>query len=133
MLSVDPRKFSKLNQKLGSEKIMQKEPTEGKVYGSGQCVAFVQEYADIGPTSLWKRGQKVKGNSIAKGTPIATFNSQGIYTNSTDGSSHAAIFWSQDDNGITVYDQWKGQSCQKESFASRVGMVQLIMMEINIM
>jgi len=87
---------------------------ESKVYGDGHCVAFVKEYAGLGPTSGWKRGKKVRGNEVARGTPIATFDAAGAYTN-VSGSSHAAIFWSQTSEGIVVYDQWKGQPCHQRT------------------
>lgn len=42
----------------------------------------------------------MKGNaSVAEGTAIATFVKDGY-------SGHAAIYESQDDKGIHVYDQW---------------------------
>ncbi len=51
--------------------------------------------------SLWKRGKLVKGDTtIATGTAIATFNGQGQY------HGHAAIYDSQNDQGINVVDQW---------------------------
>jgi hypothetical protein len=82
----------------------------GKTVGSGQCVAFVQQVSGAPPTSQWNQGKRVKGDmTIAKGTAIATFGSKGTYTNSLDGTSHAAIYVSQDGLGITVWDQWKGQ------------------------
>ena len=51
-------------------------------------------------TGKWKKGVPVKGNiAIAKGTAIATFVNS-VY------SGHAAIYESQTDKGIQVYDQW---------------------------
>ena len=84
------------------------ESYSGKVVGTGQCVPFVQEASGAPNTQMWKQGKQVKGNlMIAKGTAIATFDSAGQYTNSIDGTSHAAIYVSQDATGITVWDQWK--------------------------
>ena len=87
------------------------EKYSGQVVGTGQCVAFVQTASAAPHTPNWKRSaNKVKGDlSIAKGTAIATFNANGQYTNSLDGTSHAAIYVSQDEVGITVWDQWTGQ------------------------
>ena len=69
----------------------------------GQCVSYVSTVCPTIPvsTSSWKKGVQVKGNTtIAEGTAIATFNAQGKY------QGHAAIYVSQDQEGITVYDQW---------------------------
>jgi len=69
----------------------------------GQCVSYVTTVCPTIPvsTSEWKKGVIVKGNkSIAEGTAIATFNATGDY------QGHAAIYVSQDDHGIHVYDQW---------------------------
>ena len=81
-----------------------------KVVGTGHCVPFVQDASGAPNTSAWKRGRLVKGDStVLKGTAIATFNSEGRYTNSTDGTSHAAIYLEQTSVGLHVWDQWKGQ------------------------
>jgi hypothetical protein len=78
--------------------------------GSGQCVALVQHWAGAPSTSTWTQGIKVKGNGhlIAKGTVIATFV-DGHYPNHASGN-HAAIFLSEDANGIRVMDQWSGHA-----------------------
>jgi hypothetical protein len=39
--------------------------------------------------------------------PIATFDSDGSYT--SESGNRAAIYLSQDDHGIWVYDQWRGR------------------------
>lgn len=58
-------------------------------------------------TSFWTRGVLVWHNKgLAHGTAIATFDAGGRYGNHLDGSSHAAIYLSQDIHGITVLDQW---------------------------
>jgi hypothetical protein len=74
--------------------------------GDGQCVAFVKAAAMTPASSLWKEGDKVKGNTtIARGTAIATFEN-GTYPNRSTGN-HAAIYLEQDKKlGILVYDQW---------------------------
>ena len=94
----------------------------GKVVGSGQCVAFVEQASTAPHTALWKRGGKVKGDlTIAPGTAIATFNAAGVYTNSTDGTSHGAIYVSQDALGISVWDQWTGQPVHQRVLHFRGG------------
>jgi hypothetical protein len=82
---------------------------QGQSVGSGQCVALVQATSDVGLTSTWTPGDVVQGNTnLAAGTVIATFGSDGTYTN-TVGQSHAAIYLGQDSTGIIVEDQWSGQ------------------------
>lgn len=69
----------------------------------GQCVSYVTAVCPSLPvnTALWKKGALVHGNkSIVSGTVIATFNTMGRY------HGHAAIYVSQDQRGIHVYDQW---------------------------
>src|SRR5262249_43334350 len=68
----------------------------------GQCVSYVKMVCPTLPqTSKWKRGTPVKGDTtIAAGTVIATFNKSAQY------EGHAAIYVSQDDKGILVYDQY---------------------------
>jgi hypothetical protein len=82
---------------------------DGKSLGhgkyNGECAAGVQwalreNKVFIGLTSTWKQGRIVRGNKISPGTAIASFR-DGKYQN-----DHAAIFVSQDANGITVYDQY---------------------------
>lgn len=81
-----------------------------KVVGTGHCVPFVREATGAPPALTWKRGRAVKGDhTIIKGAAIATFNAEGKYTNSTDGTSHAAIFIEQNAAGIHVWDQWLKQ------------------------
>ncbi len=83
----------------------------GQTVGSGQCVALVQA-ADpsVGLTATWRPGDSVQGNtSLQPGTAIATFGPNGNYTNSLDGSAHAAIYLGQNSQGIQVQDQWAGQ------------------------
>lgn len=93
-----------------------------KVVGSGQCVAFVQKASGAPQTILWSMGDKVKGDlTLPKGTAIATFGVQGKYTNSLDGTSHAAIYVSQDAIGITVWDQWTGQPVHQRVIRFRGG------------
>jgi hypothetical protein len=81
----------------------------GLVVGDGHCVAYVRAAADAPHTSLWIEGRPVWecADTLAPGTAIASFNSDGRYANATDGSSHAAIFMAADDHGLKVLDQWK--------------------------
>ena len=83
----------------------------GRSAGSGQCVALVRAAnPGLGPTAHWVRGAVVKGNhAIPPGTPIATFSHSGHYANATDGSSHAAIYLGQTEEGVQVLDQWAGR------------------------
>lgn len=69
----------------------------------GQCVSYVTTVCPTIPvgTGQWSKGVAVKGNqNIVAGTAIATFNTTGQY------HGHAAIYVSQDDTGIQVFDQW---------------------------
>ncbi|MEM7023243.1 MAG: BPSL0067 family protein [Pseudomonadota bacterium] len=84
------------------------ESFDGHVIGTGYCVAFVQAAAGVPRTTQWQEGARVRGNpDIARGTAIATFEPDGSYT--SESGNHAAIYLSQDDRGIWVYDQWQGQ------------------------
>lgn|SRR5437667_8280280 len=86
---------------------------DGKQVGNGQCVVFVEVAAKAPHTFCWKKGIDVKGAAnIKKGTAIATFTN-GKYTNYATGN-HAAIYISQDKNGIWVYDQWTSQGMVKK-------------------
>lgn len=82
----------------------------GQNVGSGECVALVQATSGVGLTGTWVPGDQVEGNTnLAPGTAIATFGSDGTYTN-TYGQSHAAIYLGQDQTGIYVEDQWLGHA-----------------------
>ena len=83
----------------------------GKVVGNGQCVAFVREASGAPATNEWVQGQAVRGAPLSSGTAIATFV-DGTYPNAPTGN-HAAIYLSQDDTGLTVWDQWVGQPVHK--------------------
>jgi hypothetical protein len=88
------------------------EAFEGKVIGAGYCVDFVKAAAGAPRTAAWQEGAAVRGNRhIARGTAIATFESDGSYT--SESGNHAAIYLSQDGRGIWVYDQWRGQAVHK--------------------
>lgn len=69
----------------------------------GQCVSFVTRVCPDLPvsTSQWRKGRPVKGDTtIKEGTVIATFNGH------DKDQGHAAIYVSQDNAGINVFDQW---------------------------
>jgi hypothetical protein len=98
------------------------ESYEGTVVGTGQCVAFVQKASGAPVTAAWNRGAKARGNTaIQIGTAIATFDAKGEYTNSTDGTSHAAICVGQDAVGLQVWDQWKGQPVHQRTIRFQGG------------
>ena len=80
------------------------ETFEDRVIGAGHCVDFVKAAAGAPRTTAWREGTEVRGNpQIARGTAIATFESDGSYT--SESGNHAAIYLYQDDRGIWVYDQ----------------------------
>lgn len=90
--------------------------------GSGQCVAFVQKCSGAPLTAHWTRGAQVKGNpNIVAGTAIATFDAAGKYTNSTDGTSHGAIYMGQNTVGLQVWDQWLGQPVHQRTIRFQGG------------
>lgn len=98
------------------------ETSNGKVIGSGQCVGFVQHASGAPLTAQWNRGRKVTGDAtIQKGTAVATFDAKGKYTNSTDGTSHAAIYIGQNAHGLQVWDQWLGQPVHQRTIRFQAG------------
>ena len=94
---------------------------QGTTVGNGQCVAFVQKSSGAPVTSGWHLGPKVKANAIQNGTAIATFDADGAYGNHTDGTSHAAIYISQDASGLQVWDQWTGQPVHRRTIRFQGG------------
>jgi hypothetical protein len=96
------------------------EAFEGRVVGAGYCVDFVKAAAGAPRTAAWHEGPAVRGNPhIARGTAIATFESDGSYTN--ESGNHAAIYLYQDERGIWVYDQWQGQPVHKRLIRFKSG------------
>jgi len=76
--------------------------------GSGSCVLLVQRHVNVGHTSTWREGERVRGNhTIRKGTAIATFVN-GRYPNLPTGN-HAAFYIRQDASGIWIMDQYTGK------------------------
>jgi hypothetical protein len=90
---------------------------EGKpTVGSGDCVALVQHYTNVGHTSTWQPGLRVLDSvHLPVGTVIATFD-KGRYANKKRGN-HACFFLeygplSQTTGKpmyIKVMDQWIGR------------------------
>jgi len=106
----DAMSFISLNPEFG----------KGQSVGTGHCVPYVQQTSKAPPTSQWKKGKRVKGDfTIQKGTAIATFSADGKYTNSVDGTSHAAIYLRQDATAIYVLDQWINRDNSKQPVHER--------------
>jgi hypothetical protein len=93
----------------------------GQQVGNGHCVPFVQHVSDAPLTMHWRRGRKVRGGDVEPGTVIATFGENGIYTNRTDGTAHAAILIAEQANGLLVWDQWIGQPVHQRTLRFRGG------------
>ena len=75
---------------------------DGKGNYPGECVSLVKKYSGAPQTSKWKMGKTVRGNKIPKGTAIATFFDGKHY------NGHAAFYLQQDNDGITVIEQYVG-------------------------
>jgi hypothetical protein len=88
---------------------------------SRQCVALTRSLVpalkDV-PARNWQRGDLVQGNSdIPVGTAIATFNyynqpgtngyGSAASPGGLSGVSHTGIYLGQDEQGITILNQWK--------------------------
>jgi hypothetical protein len=93
----------------------------GQKVHNGQCVRFCQQCAGMPHTSHWRRGRKVRGGDVAPGTAIATFDDDGRYGNHTDGRSHAAILIAEIENGLRVWDQWRGHPVSQRTIGFRGG------------
>ena len=84
---------------------------EGEVYvltkeEGGRHTPFFKGYRP----QFYFRTTDVTGNvELQPGTVIATFDRSGRYANAMDGSSHAAIYLVQNEQGIQVLDQWAGR------------------------
>lgn len=83
--------------------------------GKHECAIFVQQASRLPNSTLWKKGLNVFGNGdkILRGTAIATFGADGNYNGNPKGK-HAAIYISQNSQGIVVYDQWNNQGKVKK-------------------
>ena len=95
---------------------------DGQVIGDGQSVSFVSEIAGVPPASAWKQGPPAKANSIPQGTAIATFDENGNFISPASGGN-AAIYESQDQSGIWLWDQRNGQPIHRHyvRFANGAG------------
>lgn len=78
----------------------------GQVVGDGHCVSFIKRCSGAPLTHLWRPGSHVKGIELEPGTIIATFVGQRYPSKS---GYHAAIYSHQDNDGIWVWDQWRGK------------------------
>ena len=86
---------------------------DGKGNLKGECVSLVKKYSGAPSTKDWKMGRMVRGASLSEGTAIATFFNGKNYPSSAPWG-HAAFYVSQDNDGITVVEQYKGlQAIQK--------------------
>ena len=95
--------------------------TYGTVIGNGHCVHLVRQTTGLPHTSLWRRGDPVRGSGCAPGTAIATFDEDGSYGNHVDGRSHAALLLAENSDGIVVCDCWRGQPVHERTIKYREG------------
>ena len=95
----------------------------GRVIGTGHCAPFVQRVTGAPLVRQWRRGRRVRGANppVAKYTAIATFGSNGQYTNRTDGTAHAAVLISVWPDGLRVWDAWIGQPVHQRTIRFRNG------------
>lgn len=94
----------------------------GRFIGNGSCALYVQRVSRVGLARTWRRGIKVRGNSIPRHTIIATFDAAGRYSNRRDGSAHAAVFIHQEGStGIRVWDQWVGRPVAQRTIRFKGG------------
>jgi hypothetical protein len=89
---------------------------------SHHCVALVKHAAGLGPTSTWRRGVRVRGANLPRGTIIATFTGDPPrYPSTMSGDSHAAIYLDQTLQGLRVIDQWFQHPAQERIIRFRDG------------
>jgi hypothetical protein len=81
----------------------------GEVIDTGHCMRHVQVVAGVTHSSTLRRGERVRGANVPRGTVVGTFDAEGRYANATDGSSHVAILLEETADGLRVVDQWRGQ------------------------
>ena len=94
----------------------------GRTFDNGHCVRFVQMTGNVPHTSTWRRGAKVRGTALGRGTVIATFGgTPPRYENRTDGSSHVAVLEGEEDVGLAVIDCWVGQPVARRIIRFRDG------------
>jgi hypothetical protein len=103
--------------------IIAKNPFEalGTVVSNGHCMRHCQVCHGVPNSSMLRRGAKVD-HDTPHGAIIATFSPTGRYTNSTDGSSHIAVFLGcNSDGSIDVIDQWRGQPVHERLIRDKRG------------
>jgi hypothetical protein len=95
----------------------------GKHHGESEhCVALVKHAAGLGATPTWRRGERVLGGNVPSGTVIATFTTDGLYANATDGSSHAAVYLEETPRGsLRVLDQWLDHPASERVIRDKAG------------
>jgi hypothetical protein len=94
----------------------------GRVVGNGSCALFVQRVSRVGLTKTWRRGQRVRNNSVPQHTIIATFaGDPPRYANRSNGTAHVAVFIRQEPGGLRVWDQWRGQPVHQRTIQFRAG------------
>jgi hypothetical protein len=83
--------------------------------GDGQCAVLAQVLGRgrVPLVALWRRGARVRGMFLPRGTVIAIFNSNGDYQGSkfavhVSGFAHAALYVGQSSEGIEVVHQFHG-------------------------
>ena len=89
--------------------------------GNGQCPVLVQAATGAPLVSTWLRGPRVRGNkAVPRGTAIAVFDLDGFYSNEGKYPRHAAIYLSQDKDGLEVLDQWADRDVTAKGFRRKV-------------
>lgn len=97
---------------LGDREVIGKSFRNAK--GNTECVELIKQALGAPPSSQWQEGARVEKlapgqpDPIPPGTPIATFEN-GKYPQQGDTGMHAGIYMGQDEKGIQVLDQWRGQ------------------------
>ena len=98
----------------------------GEVVANGHCMRHVQTVASVSHSSTLRRGVHVLSaprDEIPRGAVIGTFNSEGRYDNSTDGTSHVAVLLDRNDRdkSLRVVDQWVGKAVSERTIHNRNG------------
>ena len=83
---------------------------EYTIVGDGHCVSLIKKCSGAPDTVNWRPGPYVIDSEVAPGTIIATFKN-GRYPSKA--GYHAAVFIEQSNDGIWVWDQWKGKPVHK--------------------
>ncbi len=119
VLVSEPHLGSQLDNKpLGRYMCPEAAHYESQVVGNGHCVSLIQLCSGAPLTRHWREGPSVRGASIKAGAVIATFENE-RYPNKA--GWHAAIYISQDEQGIWVWDQWVGKPVHKRLIRFRNG------------